>query len=134
MKATARLNLSGPFLAEDLGRDRWRLGGVGGAAQVYLKLADAVYSDVAAAMKNPITRLDIEWRDSGAVVELTQVGRTDVLEVRTAIVHQTRKELYDELPLAAFDAKARGFWKRVFLLIRIPGGRHFLGLMVRRSR
>ncbi len=34
--------------------------------------------------------------------------------------------LYDSLPLVKFDADARRFWRRVFGLVRIPGGRYLL--------
>jgi hypothetical protein len=35
-------------------------------------------------------------------------------------------KLYEALPLARFDAKARRFWGRVFWLVRMPGGRSLL--------
>jgi hypothetical protein len=38
------------------------------------------------------------------------------------------------LPLVSFDDKARRFWRRVFRLVRIPGGRHLLGVLARRNR
>jgi hypothetical protein len=54
--------------------------------------------------------------------------------VQSAIVHQPLARLYDGLPLAEFDSKTRRFWGRVFTLVRIPGGRHLLGVLARRSR
>jgi hypothetical protein len=36
--------------------------------------------------------------------------------------------------LAEFDAGARVFWKRVFRLLRIPGGRYLLGWITRRGQ
>jgi hypothetical protein len=36
--------------------------------------------------------------------------------------------------LADFDARARRFWRRVFVLVRIPGGRRLLGMLARASR
>ena len=43
-------------------------------------------------------------------------------------------ELTEPDPLAGLDEKARRFWRRVFRLVRIPGGRHLLGVLARRSR
>jgi hypothetical protein len=54
--------------------------------------------------------------------------------VRGAIVHEPLPKLYAELPLAGFDERARRFWRRVFRLVRIPGGRHLLGVLARRPR
>jgi hypothetical protein len=42
--------------------------------------------------------------------------------------------LYEALPLAGFDATARRFWRRVFLLVRLPGGRYLLRLIAQRKR
>lgn len=81
-----------------------------------------------------IRDLDIEWSDSAAVIRLTSEGRRMTLMMRSAIVHEPLPQLYDPLPLAVYDASARGFWRRVFRLVRIPGGRHLLGFLARRRR
>jgi len=47
---------------------------------------------------------------------------------------RTGTELYAALPLAQFDRRARRFWRRVFLLVRIPGGRSLLGMLTYVSR
>jgi hypothetical protein len=39
--------------------------------------------------------------------------------------------LYESLPLVSIDANARRFWRRVFRLVRIPGGRFLLKLLTR---
>jgi hypothetical protein len=38
------------------------------------------------------------------------------------------------LPLASIDADARRFWRRVFRLVRIPGGRYLLKVLTRARR
>jgi len=57
-----------------------------------------------------------------------------VLKTRNAIIHEPLTRLYEGLPLASFDPAARRFWRRVFRLVRIPGGRHLLRFIARRSR
>jgi hypothetical protein len=37
--------------------------------------------------------------------------------------------LYESLPLVSIDADARRFWRRVFRLVRIPGGRFLLKIL-----
>ena len=52
----------------------------------------------------------------------------------SAIVHEPLGHLYESLPLVKFDAKARRFWRRVFRLVRIPGGRYLLKFLARTSK
>jgi hypothetical protein len=56
------------------------------------------------------------------------------VEAAAAIVHEPARNLYAALPLAEFDGRARRFWRRVFLLVRIPGGRSLLGILAHASR
>ena len=65
---------------------------------------------------------------------LTSAQRSVVAAAQSAIVHEPLPHLYETLPLVRFDAKARRFWRRVFRLMRIPGGRHLIGALARRSR
>jgi hypothetical protein len=44
-------------------------------------------------------------------------------------VHEPLQDLYEGLPLASIDADARRFWRRVFRLVRLPGGRYLLRLL-----
>jgi len=53
---------------------------------------------------------------------------------RTATIHEPRPELYQGLPLVVMDDAAKRFWRRVFLLARIPGGRRLLRWIAERSR
>ena len=77
--------------------------------------------------------IDIEWQAEDVVLTMTSGGRTRSINARSALVHEPLAHLYDALPLAAVDEKMRGFWRRVFRLIRIPGGRYLLGVLARRS-
>jgi hypothetical protein len=52
----------------------------------------------------------------------------------SVFIHTPKTRLYENLPLASFDRDAQRFWKRVFRLIRIPGGRLLLGAITRRRR
>lgn len=79
------------------------------------------------------SRAVVEWRAHGALVTLSAAGGTTQIHARTVILHESLTTLYDGLPLAGFDHAARRFWRRVFWLVRIPGGRRLLGLVARRS-
>lgn len=79
------------------------------------------------------TRISIEWRRAEAAVILLIDGTPRRIRARTAIVHEARPALYDALPLVKLDAAARRFWRRVFWLVRLPGGRRLLGLAARRA-
>lgn len=128
-----RRTLSGPVLARDLGGGVWQLTiGASHAAQVYLRMPAG--SDCGALRSGGIQGLDIEWRNDGVAVRVTGDLGVAVFDAGTAIVHEPKSRLYDGLPLARFDAKARRFWNRVFLIIGIPGGRHVLRLIARRRR
>jgi hypothetical protein len=133
MKQNMRRNLPGAFLASDLGGGAWRLSHSGPPPlEVRLHGADAHAADVLCA--GHIRDIAVEWRPASAVLHLTSQGRQMILQMRSAIVHEPLDRLYDALPLADFDSKARRFWRRVFRLVRIPGGRHLLGILARRRR
>lgn len=78
--------------------------------------------------------LSIEWRSRRVLVTMTSAVRAATIEAKSAIVHEAVPDLYAALPLAKFDGRARRFWRRVFLLVRIPGGRRLLGMLARASR
>jgi hypothetical protein len=89
----------------------------------------------AAAFGAPLNDLGIEWQ-TRRVVLLTMLsgGRVATVEASEVIVHEPVPKLYESLPLADFDARARRFWRRVFALVRIPGGRLLLGIVAHLSR
>jgi hypothetical protein len=78
--------------------------------------------------------LGIEWQGQRVLITMTSAGRVATLEAASAIVHEPLGNLYAALPLAEFDGRARRFWRRVFLLVRIPGGRSLLGMLAHASR
>jgi hypothetical protein len=125
-----RRNLPGTFVVRDLGRGAWRLKGEAAQTEVIVRGAQAQ----SAALPAIVHDLDIEWRTDEVLVGLTWGGQRSVIRTQTVIVHEPLANLYAVLPLATLDAKARRFWRRVFTLVRIPGGRHLLGLLARRRR
>ena len=132
MQANMRRNLPGQFLARDLGGGAWSLSREGPAALEILLLGAP--PDAADIFRSaPLCDVDIEWGAGVAVLRLTCAARRATIEARNAIVHEPLPRLYEALPLPHIDAKARRFWANVFRLVRIPGGRHLLGVFTRRS-
>ena len=78
-----------------------------------------------------VADIDIEWHAGAAALSMTSAGRSRSIQTHSAIVHEPLARLYEALPLAALDAKARRFWRRVFRLVRMPGGRYLLLAMAR---
>lgn len=128
-----RCHLPGTFLAQDLEDGAWRLArGAPQPADVFLRGADAA---AAQAFSPPaIGDIDIEWQGPGALLRVTSSAGCATLESRSAIVHEPLARLYETLPLGRVDAKSRRFWRRVFRLVRIPGGRFLLAAVARRTR
>lgn len=127
-----RRSVAGPFKATSLGSGAWQLTAVPAGAEILLRGAPA---DAPEWLRDPrLDALDIEWRADA--VRLTSVagGRARSLTVDSAVIHEPAKGLYEALPLAGFDAGARRFWKRIFRLMRLPGGRFLLGVFARRAR
>ena len=133
MKPNMRRNLPGTFRTQVLRNGAWRLSrGEPAAIDVFLRSAD---SDAADAFRPPtVSDIDIEWLPTTVVLTVTSAARRRVVAVQSAIVHEPLAHLYEALPLASFDDSARRFWRRVFRLVRIPGGRHLLGVLARRTR
>ena len=133
MKPKLRRHLPGKFLARPRGDDAWRLAR-GGAAPADIFLQGAQPRTAGVLQSADLADIDIEWHDAAVELTVTAAGRRTTVEGRSVIVHEPLARLYETLPLAAFDAKARRFWRRIFWLVRIPGGRRLLGAMARRSR
>ena len=133
MKPKMRRNLPGTFLARDLGEGAWRLSrGEAAPIDVFLR---GTGSGAAEVLRSPFVRdIDIEWRAEAVVLTLTSAEQRRTIEAQSAIVHEPLARLYEALPLISLDAKARRFWRRVFRLVRIPGGRYLLGILARRTR
>jgi hypothetical protein len=133
MKQNMRCNLPGTFLARQLGSGAWQLSRAGSPPlEVRVRGSDPAAAD--AFQRVHVEDVSIEWRPDAAVLRVTSEGRQLTLKMRSALVHEPLAQLYQALPLAGFDAKARRFWRRVFRLVRVPGGRFLLGILARRSR
>lgn len=133
MKPKMRRHLPGTFLTRDLGEGVWRLSrGEAAPIDVFLRGTE---SGAAEALGSPVVRdIDIEWRPETVVLRMTSAEQVRSVKARSATVHEPLPRLYEALPLISLDAKARRFWRRVFRLVRIPGGRYLLGALARRTR
>jgi hypothetical protein len=133
-----RRNLPGPFVVRNLGKGSWRLArGHPEPIDVILRGASPQAEEALPALEAGNLEagdLDIEWHADTVVLTMTLDGRKRPINARSALVHEPLARLYDALPLAVVDEKMRGFWRRVFRLIRIPGGRYLLGVLARRSQ
>jgi hypothetical protein len=133
MKPKMRRKLPGTFLTRELGQDAWQLSrGEAASIEVFLRGAE---SGAAETLRSPLVRdIEIEWRAETVVLTMTSAEQTRTVKAQCAIVHEPLARLYEALPLASLDAQARRFWRRVFRLVRIPGGRYLLGVLARRSQ
>jgi hypothetical protein len=133
MKPQMRRNLSGTFLPQDLGKGAWRLTrGEAPDTDVFLRGAEPNATE--ALRGATVSDIAIEWRSDAVVLNFTSGDGLRTLQTQSAIVHEPQSQLYEVLPLASLDDKARRFWRRVFRLVRIPGGRYLLRVLARRTR
>lgn len=133
MKSNMRCNLPGAFLTRNLGQGGWRLSrGEPEPVEVFLLGAAPPTAESSQALD--VRDIDIEWRADSVWLRFISDGRPIAVQVQGAIVHEPLPRLYAALPLAHLEAPGRRFWRRVFRLVRIPGGRYLLGVLARRSR
>ena len=133
LKSVMRQSLPGPFSATKLHSGVWQLTTeVLDGARVYLHGAGPEAPKLLAGKR--ITGLEFEWRTEDVMVRVSGADGVRHFKSESVLIHEPRARLYDSLPLASFDAAAQRFWKRVFRLIRIPGGRLLLGAIARRRR
>ena len=125
-----RRNFSGAFLAQDRGNGAWQLTRAA-PHEMDVFLRDAERGAARAFGTAPLVDLGIEWHAKTALLTFMSSDRVATVEAATAIVHEPLRHLYDGLPLASIDADARRFWRRVFRLVRIPGGRYLLKVLRR---
>jgi hypothetical protein len=130
MNPKLRRNFSGAFQAHDLGNGAWRLDrGVPHPVDVYLHGSERRAAQAFGVAS--IGDLGIEWRAETVLLSFVSGERIETVEAASAIVHEPLGSLYESLPLQSFDADARRFWRRVFRVVRIPGGRYLLKFLSR---
>ena len=124
---------TGAFRATHLGKDSWQLTmGAAGSPEIYLSGVDRnAFAALDGATPSAVT---VAWSDAGAIITLNSSGASTQFRSRTATVHEPRPQLYQGLPLVVLDAAARRFWRRVFLIARLPGGRRLLRWIAQRTR
>jgi hypothetical protein len=133
MKPKMRRNLPGTFLTRRLGDGAWRLSrSEAEPIEVFLRGAEPGAAE--AFRPRVVGNIDIEWRTETALLTVTSAEQPRTVRAQSVIVHEPLARLYEALPLVALDPKARRFWRRVFRLVRIPGGRHLLGVLARLPR
>jgi hypothetical protein len=132
MSKNVERTITAPLTARELATGVWQLSsGAAGGVDIILRGADpearVFLTDLRAS------KAVVAWQRGGALVTLTAAGGPKQIHARTVILHEPRSQLYDGLPLVRLDEAARRFWRRVFWLVRIPGGRRLLGLVARRA-
>ena len=128
-----RRKLSGEFIASDRGNGVWRLdSGAPRDISVYVQNAQQHPAPLFGAP--PISDLDIVWQAGGAQLSFVSGGQPRTVEAAGAIIHEPLGRLYAGLPLPQIDENARRFWRRVFRLVRLPGGRFLLGWLRRAGK
>jgi hypothetical protein len=133
MSANKRRNFSGAFLPQDCGYGAWHLSSaVPHEIDVILQGADR--GAARAFGTAPVMDLCIEWDAKTALLRFRSRDGAATVRAAVAIVHEPLRTLYDGLPLVKFDADARRFWRRVFRLVRIPGGRYLLKFLTRSGK
>jgi hypothetical protein len=124
---------TGAFRAAHLGKDSWQLRvGAAGSPEIYLSGVDR--NAFAALDRATPSAVTVAWSDAGATITLLSSGASTQFRSRTATVHEPRPQLYQGLPLVVLDAAARRFWRRVFMIARLPGGRRLLRWIAQRTR
>jgi hypothetical protein len=133
MSQKMRRNFSGAFISQDHGGGVWRLiRSAPHETTVYVRDAERDAAKVFGL--GQISDLGIEWREEEALLTFMSGGKASSVAAGVAIVHEPLGDLYASLPLASIDADARRFWRRVFGLVRVPGGRFLLKLLTRSRR
>ena len=133
MSPKLRRNFSGAFLPQDLGHGAWQLFRPA-PHEITVFLRDAERAAHQSFGTGPLSDLGIEWHAEKVLLTFMSGERVASVEAASAIVHEPLEHLYERLPLVSIDADARRFWRRVFRLVRIPGGRYLLKVLARRRR
>lgn len=122
--------IRGPLEQRELAPDAWAWAAPGGA-ELLIRGADPGAAEL---LRRAVpSAVSVDWLKDGALVTLiTELGPRP-LRARVAVTHEPLARLYETLPLARLDLRARRFWRRVFFLVRIPGGRRLLKILARRT-
>jgi hypothetical protein len=132
MNTKLERSFRGEFSARDLGSGAWLLTGTEqGGAEIYLIGIEPEAARLLAQAR--ATRAALHWGEDGVVVTLVTATGAKQVKPRAATVHEPLPRLYGSLPLERLDERAGRFWRRVFFLVRVPGGRRLLGLIARRA-
>ena len=124
------LKLIAPFDVEDCGRGLWCL-----RQHTALDVAVFVHGSLPFAQLSNCESLGIEWlEDGGALLSLALPSQTVTVQVKSAFVQEARPKLYGALPLGRLNGRTLRFWRRVFALVRLPGGQFLLGWLAARTR
>jgi hypothetical protein len=133
MSLKLRRNFSGAFVVKDRGGGAWQLSRrAPHEIEVFLRDAEPGAAQTFGAA--PIVDLGIVWHAENVSLTFTSGERALAVSAASAIVHEPLERLYESLPLVSIDADARRFWRRVFRLVRIPGGRFLLKVLTRLRR
>jgi hypothetical protein len=133
MPARLRRNFSGSFLPQQRGNGAWQLTRPA-PHEINVFLRDAERGAERSFGTGPLIDLGIEWHAEKVLLTFMAGEKVASVEAANAIVHEPLEQLYERLPLISIDADARRFWRRVFRLVRIPGGRYLLNLLARSRR
>jgi hypothetical protein len=133
MSSRLRRNFSGAFLPQDRGNGAWQLSRPA-PHEINVFLRDAERGAQRSFGSGHLIDLGVEWHADKVLLTFMSDERVASVEAASAIVHEPLDHLYDHLPLISIDADARRFWRRVFRLVRIPGGRYLLKLFARSGR
>jgi hypothetical protein len=133
MSSRLRRNFSGAFLPQDRGNGAWQLSRPA-PHEINVFLRDTERGAQRSFGTGPLIDLGIEWHADKVLLTFMSDERVASVEAASAIVHEPLDHLYERLPLISIDADARRFWRRVFRLVRIPGGRYLLKLFARSGR
>jgi hypothetical protein len=131
MSSKLRRNFSGAFLPQDRGNGSWQLSRAA-PHEINVFLRDAEHGAQRAFGTGLLLDLGIEWHAEKVLLTFVSGEKVASVEAASAIVHEPLDHLYEGLPLVSIDANARRFWRRVFRLVRIPGGRYLLKALARR--
>jgi hypothetical protein len=133
MSTRLRRNFSGAFLPQNRGDGAWQLSSRA-PHEINVFLRDAERGAERSFGTGPLIDLGIEWHAEKVLLTFMAHEKVASVEAANAIVHEPLDQLYERLPLISIDADARRFWRRIFRLVRIPGGRILLKLLARSRR